>query len=199
MTKLLWSRDRAEREDGGTAPIGSAGTPARRGSTSARAKEKTPTWLGLVPSRRDPRYLRREFSAAIDQQLWARAAQHEQGKGSQQGVDWHATRLHLTRRRKRGQHKEANFLMACLTGALWPSQRQHECPRSGETPLDPTCLRCEEGCAETFLHRHWLCAGNLFDHPNEAAKQAHQRLSRRAQRDAADTPCLWSGSLRCTP
>ena len=138
----------------------------------------------------DPRYLRREFSAAIDQQLWARAARHEPGKGSQQGVDWHATRLHLARLRKRGQHKEAIFLMACLTGALWPLQRQHECPRSGETPLDPTCLRCEEGCAETFLYRHWLCAGNLFDHPNEAAKQAHQRLSRRAQTEAADTPCL---------
>ena len=51
----------------------------------------------------DPRFLRREFSAAIDQQLWTRAAQREQGKGSQQGVDWHATRLHLTRLRKRGQ------------------------------------------------------------------------------------------------
>ena len=72
----------------------------------------------------DPRHLRREISAAIDQQLWARAAQHEQGKDSQQGVDWHAIRLHLTRLRKLGQHKEAQFLMACLTGALWPLQRQ---------------------------------------------------------------------------
>ena len=81
--------------------------------------------------------VRREISAAIDQQLWAQAAQHEQGKGLQQGIDLHATRLHLVRLRKRGQHKEANFLMACLTGALWPLQRQHECPRSGESPLDP--------------------------------------------------------------
>ena len=74
--------------------------------------------------------------------------------------------------------------MACLTGALWPLQRQHDCPRSGETPIDPTCKRCEEGCAETFLRRHWLCAGNLFDHPNEAAKRAHQGLSRRAHAEA---------------
>ena len=143
----------------------------------------------------DPRHLRREISAAIDQQLWAQATQHEQGKGLQQGVDLHATRLHLARLRKRGQHKEANFLMACLTGALWPLQRQHDCPRSGETPIDPTCKRCEEGCAETFLHRHWLRAGNLFDHPNEAAKRAHQGLSRRAQAEAADTPCLWFRGL----
>ena len=68
-------------------------------------------------------------------------------------------------------------------------------PRSGETPIDPTCKRCEEGCAETFLHRHWLCAGNLFDHPNEAAKRAHQGLSRRAQAEAVDTPCLWFRGL----
>ena len=80
-------------------------------------------------------------------------------------------------------------------GALWPLQRQHDCPRRGEAPVDPTCMRCEEGCAETFLHRHWLCAGNLFDHPNEAVKQAHQRLSRRAQTEAADTPCLWFRGL----
>ena len=116
----------------------------------------------------DCRHLRREISAAIDQQLWTQAAQHEQGEGLQRGVDLYATRLHLARLRKRGQHKEAYFLMACLTGALWPLQRQHDCPRSGETPIDPTCKRCEEGCVETFLHRHWLCAGNLFDHPNEA-------------------------------
>ena len=45
----------------------------------------------------DPRHLRREISAAIDQQLWTQAAQHEQGKGLQQGVDLHATRLHLAR------------------------------------------------------------------------------------------------------
>ena len=143
----------------------------------------------------DPRHLRREISAAIDQQLWTQAAQHEQGEGLQRGVDLCATRLHLARLRKRGQHKEANFLMACLTGALWPLQRQHDCPRSGETPIDPTCKRCEEGCAETFLHRHWLCAGNLFDHPNEAAKRAHQGLSRRAQEEAMDTPCLWFRGL----
>ena len=72
---------------------------------------------------------------------------------------------------------------------------QHDCPRSGETPIDPTCKRCEEGCAETFLHRHWLCAGNLFDHPNEADKRAHQGLSRRAQEEAMDTPCLWFRGL----
>ena len=77
----------------------------------------------------DPRYLRREFSAAIDQQLWAQAAQHEQGQGLQHGVDWQATRLHLSPLKKRGQHKEANFLVACHTGALWPLQRQHDCPR----------------------------------------------------------------------
>ena len=124
--------------------------------------------LSLTVLRADPRHLRREISAAIDQQLWAQAPQHEHGKGLQQGVDLHATRRHLARLRKRGQHKEANFLMACLTGALWPLQRQHDCPRSGETPIDPACKRCEEGCAETLLHRHWLCAGNLFDHPNEA-------------------------------
>ena len=143
----------------------------------------------------DPRYLRREISAAIDRQLWGQAARHEQGMGSQQGVDWHATRLHLARLRKSGQHKEANFLMACFTGASWPLQQQHECPRSGEISLDPTCTRCEEGCAETFLHRHWLCAGNLFDHPNEAAKLGHERLSRRAQTEAKDTPCLWFRGL----
>ena len=33
------------------------------------------------------------------------------------------------------------------------------------------------------------------DHPNEAAKQAHQRLSRRAQTEAADTPRLWFRGL----
>ena len=55
--------------------------------------------------------------------------------------------------------------------------------------------RCEEDCAETFLHRHWLCAGNLFDHPNEAAKRAHQGPSRRAQVEATDTPCLWFRGL----
>ena len=48
---------------------------------------------------------------------------------------------------------------------------------------------------ETFLHRHWLCAGNLFDHPNEAAKRAHRGLSRRAQVEAMDTPCLWFRGL----
>ena len=143
----------------------------------------------------DPRHLRREISAAIDQQLWTQAAQHEQGEGLHRGVDLYATRLHLARLRKRGQHKEANFLMACLTGALWPLQRQHDCFRSGETPIHPTCKRCEEGCAETFLHRHWLCVGNLFDHPNEAAKRAHQGLSRRAQAEAVDTPCLWLRGL----
>ena len=77
--------------------------------------------------------------------------------------------------------------MAFAAAARVPSQLRN--------PLDPTCTRCEEGCAETFLHRHWLCAGNLFDHPNEAAKQAHQRLSRRAQTEAADTPCLWFRGL----
>ena len=89
----------------------------------------------------DPRYVRREFSAAIDQQLWAQASQHEQGQGLQQGVDWQATKLHLSRLRKRGQHKEANFLTDCLTGASWPLQRQHDCPRKGDAPVDPTCLR----------------------------------------------------------
>ena len=64
----------------------------------------------------DPRHLRREISAAIDQQLWTQAAQHEQGKGLQRGVDLHATRLHLARLRKRGQHKEANFLMVFSQG-----------------------------------------------------------------------------------
>ena len=39
--------------DGGTAPIGSAGTPTRGGRTSAQAKETAPTWLEEVPSRRD--------------------------------------------------------------------------------------------------------------------------------------------------
>ena len=31
--------------DGGTAPIGSAGTPLREGRSSARAEESTATWL----------------------------------------------------------------------------------------------------------------------------------------------------------
>ena len=39
--------------DGGTAPIGLAGTPTRGGRASARAKETTPTWLEEIPSRRD--------------------------------------------------------------------------------------------------------------------------------------------------
>ena len=39
--------------DGGTAPIGFAGTPTRGGRTSCRAEEKTPTRLEEVPSRRD--------------------------------------------------------------------------------------------------------------------------------------------------
>ena len=87
----------------------------------------------------DPRYLRCEFSAAIDQQLWARAARHEQGKGSQQGVDWHATRLHLTRLRKRGQHKEANFLMA----ARLPPQRR--------SPTRPNLHAMRRGLRGDFL------------------------------------------------
>ena len=68
--------------------------------------------------------------------------------------------------------------MACLTGALWSLQRQHDCPRSGETPIDPGYV-----------------LENLFDHPNEAAKRAHQGLSRRAQVEAMDTPCLWFRGL----
>ena len=34
----------------------------------------------------DPRYLRHEYRAAIDQQLWEQAAQHEQGQGLQHCV-----------------------------------------------------------------------------------------------------------------
>ena len=43
VKELLWSRDRAETRDGGTALIGSAGTPTKGGRTSARK----------IPSRRD--------------------------------------------------------------------------------------------------------------------------------------------------
>ena len=39
--------------DGGTAPIGFAGTPLRGGRTSARAEETTATWLEEIPSQRD--------------------------------------------------------------------------------------------------------------------------------------------------
>ena len=41
--------------DGGTARIGSAGTPPRGGRTPARAEETTPTRLEEIPSRRDQR------------------------------------------------------------------------------------------------------------------------------------------------
>ena len=109
----------------------------------------------------DPRYLRHQYRAAIDQQLWETAAQHEQGQGLQ-------------------------HVVACLAGASWPLQRQHECPRKGEAPVDPTCLRCDGGHPETCLHRHWSCVGNKLDHPHE-----HNWLSRRAQSDASEPPCLW--------
>ena len=85
--------------------------------------------------------------------------------------------------------------MACLTGALWPLQSQHDCRVKGEAPVDPTCLRCEGGHPETLQHRHWSCVGNKFDHPDEAAKQSHRWLSRRAHTDATELPCFWLRGL----
>ena len=128
----------------------------------------------------DPRYLRHEYRAAIDQQLWEQAAQHEQGQGLQ--PTFHVFESGASTRRP---------ISSCLMGTLWPLQRQHECQRKGETPVDPTCLRCDGGHPETFLHRHWSCEGNKFDHSHEVVKQAHYWLSRRAQSDASELPSSW--------
>ena len=70
--------------------------------------------------------------------------------------------------------------------------------------VEPRDLDSEQGArtrlstttkTPTSTSSHWLCAGNLFDHPNEAAKRAHQGLSRRAHVEAMDTPCLWFRGL----
>ena len=161
---LLWQRGGSA----GTEPRAPCQLPLRRCTSSSGIRRDQCSGLRwmvlsflswLMVRWRIPDSCAVSSPAAIDQQLWTRAAQHEQGKG-------------LAARRRLARHQIA------------PRTSQEARPTQGgtcshglshrEIPLDPTCLRCEEGCAETFLHRLWLCAGNLFD-PNEAAQQAHQR------------------------
>ena len=69
------------------------------------------------------------------------------------------------------------------------------CSGSTSAPAAAKSHSPQPACDAKRAVRTLSCTGNVFNHPNEAAKQAHQRLSRRAQREAVDTPCLWFRGL----
>ena len=94
------------------------------------------------PSEVDDAELLEEVAASIKRTWWRQAAQHDAGKGLEDGPDLHQARRHLARLEREGDHSAWALQLQVMAGASWTRVRQHErrladsedCPRWGSTP-----------------------------------------------------------------
>ena len=85
--------------------------------------------------------------------MWAKAAEHHNGKGLEHGcAAWINTRQHSRLQRKYGA-ETAGLFSAISTGALWTAQRS----RDNLYQVDLACVFCGEAGKDNEKHRCWEC------------------------------------------
>ncbi len=111
-----------------------------------------------------------------------RAATHFDGKGIQDGIDYHNTMIIRSLSKDRYSYKCA--LETIIVAGSWPMARVHDI----NPQADPICTRC--GAApDTTLHCYWQCAAN--GQLEDEAVCSTQSLCPAAVEGSAVIPCLW--------
>ncbi len=118
---------------------------------------------------------------------YPRAAQHYDGKGIQDGIEWSYTLTVMYSWRKSKDSWVASLLAALETlmaGAAWPQARVGDIFQDQPT----ICSLCGEYRADS-LHEYWNCA-----HVNSIQDQNISRSNKlipKANREAVEMPCYW--------
>ncbi len=118
---------------------------------------------------------------------YARAAQHFDGKGMEQGVEWHYT-LSLVHSWRRSKDNWISQLLAALetilAGAAWPQARVGDIFQ--DQPV--SCVLCGETRCDSY-HNLWGCLHiNSIDDSNI---QKSNHLIPKANNEATSLPCYW--------
>ena len=130
----------------------------------------------------------RHFENTVRKRLWAKAAQHVNGKGLEAGADLRVLRKHL-RKLEKGEFWGEYGMLSCIACAgLWPRAR---IAASGK-PASPICERCGKA-EETLEHRFWYCEHNYtILHPDVINSK---RLIKEARRACINCPSFWLRGL----
>ena len=85
--------------------------------------------------------------------MWAKAAQHQQEAGCEEGADLGPTRAVIRALKKQGKADEAGLATTIVAGGLWPAQRRKE---AGYEITNNLCRVCglEE---DSEQNRLWKC------------------------------------------
>ena len=117
------------------------------------------------------------------------AAQHYDGKGIQEGINWDITLRHIRGLRQDKHKKHDNYNAICtletiMCAGCWPANRV-----SSVNPLVANvCPRCNMA-VEDSLHSFWTCPANaeIDDHRVSST----QCLIHSAVQHSPEYPCLW--------
>ena len=142
----------------------------------------------LTGDREDWSDLKEALASSIEQQLWKRASKHYQGGGLEEGADTTRLRRYLKRLGKKGDSRRRAAALTVATGGAWTRTRLQDHGMDIDTV---TCQRCDQGAAETPLHRYYKCPANdcLANCKNS------EPLAQRAIRTAEDQPAVWYRGL----
>ena len=146
-------------------------------------------WEADKESANNELLLSRLIKDAHDDML-PKMAEHWQGEGLQDGVDWTAARRLLDKHRGK---KTFNLLVRIVAGGLWGAQRKHYTFQDEDRP-SPCCKRCSADAEESDFHFCFECADN--DQLKERDPEAFGAdTTLHANRYAAQYPCFVTRGL----
>ena len=119
----------------------------------------------------------------------SRAAQHHDGLGIENGINWDYTLRYVRALRKiPNLYSHRAALETIMSGACWPAARV-----ASINPLfSSRCMRCGAE-VETSLHTFWTCPAN--NNLTEEEVTSTQGLIPAAERQANVMPCFWLRGL----
>ena len=131
--------------------------------------------------------LLRVFAESLRRAVWAKAAEFNNGRGAEGGVDFEAARRNLRSFARHGHWREAGALRCCLQGAVWTDRR-----------LQLAGYQCEGECSfcgepNTDLHFFWTCRRHA-DSASAWVREAAD-LSNEAAEHAEQMPAFWLRGL----
>ncbi|MDA8583397.1 hypothetical protein N9L68_04170 [bacterium] len=145
----------------------------------------------LLKGGRGRHALRAAVAETLARRSWAKAAQHYEGLGLQDGADLSVGRRLMSAWRKSGAALECKLAEVVMTAGQWPMTRV-QAFRPDVVPLCPRCMESEE----TLWHRYWECPCN--DALEEEAITASYHLVEQATLEAATWPTFWLRALPST-